>query len=116
MTPQETPHGRVINRFSKDTSEVDRTVIRVLTGTIRALTSTLGSFLMVGVNAYLALLPFLPFVRVYVHLQGLFNRAVTEVWRLTKTTSSPVYDHFANLCRENGLSVVRAFHEVDIVL
>ena len=32
---------------------------------------------------------------------------------MSKTNQSPVYDHFSSICRESGLAVVRAFHEVE---
>lgn len=35
-----------------------------------------------------------------------------DLKRITKTSSSPVYDHFNNLCRENAISTVRAHHQV----
>lgn len=107
---QDTPHGRIINRFSKDTAEVDRSVIRTLCSALLSFLMSLGSFCMVGFNAWYALLVFSPLVPLYYYLQKLFNRTMTEVRRLSKVYWSPVYDQFNGICRENGLSVVRAFH------
>mmetsp|Transcript_90270 Transcript_90270/g.264058 ORF Transcript_90270/g.264058 Transcript_90270/m.264058 type:complete len:1427 (+) Transcript_90270:51-4331(+) len=109
---QKTPHGQIINRFSKDTTEVDRSLIRTLCGMMTSFVSTVSCFVMVGINACFGLLLFLPFIRVYIRVQTIYNRAATESKRLSKISPSPVYDHFSNLCRENGLSVVRAFHEI----
>jgi len=41
-----------------------------------------------------------------------YNKAALDVKRLSKVVSSPVYDHFSNLCRENGISIVRAHDQV----
>lgn len=109
---QTTPHGRIINRFSKDTSEVDRTLSGILQGMMTSFISTLTCFGMVAINASVSFVLFLPFIRAYLSVQRLYNRAATEAKRLSKITNSPVFDHFSNLCRENGLSVVRAFHEI----
>merc|ERR1719277_1531376 len=86
--------------------------MRVVNMLVTALVSTLSCFIMVGINAFVGFVLFLPFVRVYIHVQKIYNRAATEAKRLSKISQSPVFDHFSNLCRENGLSVVRAFHEI----
>mmetsp|Transcript_88228 Transcript_88228/g.175269 ORF Transcript_88228/g.175269 Transcript_88228/m.175269 type:complete len:1386 (-) Transcript_88228:154-4311(-) len=110
---QGTPHGRLINRFSKDTSEIDSGLVQTLSYMVSSFASTICTFCLLGANAIFALLLFAPCIGIYIHVQCRFNRAVTELRRLAKTTASPVYDHFSNLYRENGISVVRAFHEVD---
>jgi len=108
---QDTPQGRIMNRFSNDTSEADRSVVQHLSYFMAMLFSTAGAFCMVGVTASLALIPFVPLIPLYVHLQKLFSKAITDIKRLSKTTASPVYDLFGNVCRENGLSVIRAFQK-----
>jgi ABC-type multidrug transport system fused ATPase/permease subunit len=110
---QETPHGRLMNRFSSDISEVDQVVVGVLVELISATFRTLGSFLMVAINAVVALVLFLPFVRAYISVQRLFNMSCTELRRLIKVCQSPMYDHFSSMCQENGLSSVRSFHNLE---
>merc|ERR1719277_1135537 len=69
---QKTPHGQIINRFSKDTNEVDRSLIRAVAGMMTALVSTFSCFVMVAINAVFSFLLFLPLVRVYVRVQAIY--------------------------------------------
>lgn len=110
---QDTPHGRIINRFSKDTSEIDKELIWSMIYTFVPLLSTLGQLLLVGATAFLALLVFLPAFWLYFRCWKLYNPVALDIKRITKVSSSPVYDHFNNLCREGALSCVRALHQVD---
>ena len=110
---QDTPQGRIINRFSKDTSEIDKDVVWQMIYTFVPLLSVLGNFAMVGGIAYYAFLAFLPAFYFYYLLWKYYNKAVLDVKRISKVQSSPVYDHFNNLCRENAISVVRAFRQAE---
>ncbi|CAJ1455870.1 unnamed protein product, partial [Effrenium voratum] len=110
---QDTPTGRIINRFSKDMSEIDKELIWQLINTFVPVLGVVGNFAMVGGIAYFAMLAFLPAFWLYYLLWKYYNKAVLDVKRLSKIQSSPVYDHFNNLCRENAISVVRAFRQVD---
>jgi len=110
---QDTPQGRIINRFSKDMSEVDKELVWQLIYTVVPVLSVIGNFAMVGFTAYLSLLAFLPAFWFYYKCWKFYNRAVLDLKRISKVTSSPVYDHFNNLCRENAVSIVRAHYQVD---
>ncbi|CAK8987886.1 ABC transporter C family member 2 (ABC transporter ABCC.2) (AtABCC2) (ATP-energized glutathione S-conjugate pump 2) (Glutathione S-conjugate-transporting ATPase 2) (Multidrug resistance-associated protein 2) [Durusdinium trenchii] len=110
---QEAPQGRIINRFSKDTSEIDKEVVWQMIFTFVPLLSVLGNFAMVGGIAYGAFVAFLPAFYFYFLLWKYYNKAVLDVKRISKVQSSPVYDHFNNLCRENAIAVVRAFRQAE---
>eukprot|EP00929_Paragymnodinium_shiwhaense_P073107 TRINITY_DN37162_c0_g1_i1.p1 TRINITY_DN37162_c0_g1~~TRINITY_DN37162_c0_g1_i1.p1 ORF type:complete len:1471 (-),score=333.19 TRINITY_DN37162_c0_g1_i1:289-4701(-) len=110
---QDTPQGRIINRFSKDMSEIDKELIWQMIYTLVPVLSVVGNFAMVAGTAYFALMAFLPAFWLYYLLWKYYNRAAIELKRLTKTTSSPVYDHFNNLCRENAITIVRAHKQVE---
>eukprot|EP00434_Breviolum_minutum_P026643 symbB.v1.2.023547.t1/scaffold2160.1/size87486/2 len=110
---QDTPQGRIINRFSKDMSEIDKDVIWQMIYTFVPVLGVLGNFAMVGGIAYFALIAFLPAFWLYYLLWKYYNKAVLDVKRISKVQSSPVYDHFNNLCRENAISVVRAFRQAE---
>eukprot|EP00913_Durusdinium_trenchii_P031305 g29312.t1 len=77
------------------------------------LLSVLGNFAMVGGIAYGAFVAFLPAFYFYFLLWKYYNKAVLDVKRISKVQSSPVYDHFNNLCRENAIAVVRAFRQAE---
>eukprot|EP00439_Symbiodinium_sp_Y106_P017686 s1073_g2.t1 len=110
---QDTPQGRIINRFSKDMSEIDKEVIWNIINTFVPVLGVLGNFAMVAGIAYYAVLAFLPAFYFYYKLWKYFNKAVLDVKRISKVQGSHVYDHFNNLCRENAISVVRAFRQAE---
>ncbi|OLQ04012.1 ABC transporter C family member 2 [Symbiodinium microadriaticum] len=110
---QDTPQGRIINRFSKDMSEIDKEVIWNIINTFVPVLGVVGNFAMVAGIAYYAVLAFLPAFYFYHKLWKYYNRAVLDVKRISKVQGSHVYDHFNNLCRENAISVVRAFRQAE---
>jgi ABC-type multidrug transport system fused ATPase/permease subunit len=109
---QETPHGRIINRFSQDTSEIDRMIVMLLPTFIQAIMQCGGALILLTVKCSVSILIVTPLIRFSLNVQEVFNRAMAEVNRLGKVNNSPVYDNFSNIVRENGLSVIRAFHEM----
>lgn len=110
---QDTPQGRIINRFSKDISEIDKEIIWQLIFTIVPVLTVLGNFALVGATAYAALLVFLPALWLYYKCWKFYNKAAIDLKRMEKVMGSPVYDHFNNLCRENAGSIVRAHQQVE---
>eukprot|EP00927_Polykrikos_kofoidii_P086092 TRINITY_DN9546_c1_g1_i1.p1 TRINITY_DN9546_c1_g1~~TRINITY_DN9546_c1_g1_i1.p1 ORF type:complete len:1386 (-),score=178.73 TRINITY_DN9546_c1_g1_i1:1016-5173(-) len=109
---QDTPQGRIINRFSKDVAEIDKDIMWQLIYTIVPVFSVIGNLVMVGSTAYLSLLAFAPAMWLYYRCFRFYNLAALDLKRISKVSSSPVYDHFCNLCRENGLPIVRAHGQV----
>ncbi|CAE8630476.1 unnamed protein product [Polarella glacialis] len=110
---QDTPHGRITNRFSKDTSEIDKDLIWACIYTLVPVLSVIGNFAMVGGIAYMSIIAFMPAFWLYYLLWKYYNKAALDLKRISKVLSSPVYDHFSNLCRENAITVVRAHHQVE---
>lgn len=110
---QDTPQGRIINRFSKDTSEIDREIVWQVVATVVPVLSVLGNFAMIGAVVWISVVMFLPAFYIYYWLWKHYNKTALELKRISKVLSSPVYDHFANLCRENASTVVRAMWQVD---
>ncbi|CAE7230000.1 ABCC2, partial [Symbiodinium natans] len=110
---QDTPQGRIINRFSKDMSEIDKDVVWTVINTFVPVLGVLGNFAMVGGIAYYSVIAFLPAFFFYYKLWKYYNKAVLDVKRISKVQGSHVYDHFNNLCRENAISVVRAFRQAE---
>nr|QCO69321.1 ABCC1 [Prorocentrum lima] len=109
---QDTPQGRIINRFSKDINEIDVSLIFKVVYTLVPVLNTVGNFAVVLVSAYFSAICFAPAALIYWRVQKYYNSGCTDIKRIEKTSSSPVYNHFSSLCRENGISTVRAFHQV----
>mmetsp|Transcript_141830 Transcript_141830/g.440969 ORF Transcript_141830/g.440969 Transcript_141830/m.440969 type:complete len:592 (-) Transcript_141830:178-1953(-) len=110
---QDTPQGRIINRFSKDTYEIDQELVWNVLYTVVPLIQIIGNFGMVGLTSVFSLFMFAPMMWLYSKLWKYYNKAALDMKRLSKVMSSPVYDHFSNLCRENGISTVRALCQVE---
>lgn len=110
---QDTPQGRIINRFSKDTREIDKQIIWTVSYTLVPAIGLLGNLIMIGYSAPMSLVAFLPSVWLYYKCFVFYNKTALDLKRIEKTTSSPVYDHFSNICRENGCAVVRAHAQVE---
>lgn len=110
---QDTPQGRIINRFSKDTSEIDKELVWQMIYAVVPVITVFGNFCMVGFTAFFSVIMFLPLFWLYYKLYKYYNKAALDLKRISKVLSSPVYDHFNNLCRENAISIVRAHHQVD---
>eukprot|EP00445_Apocalathium_hangoei_P002057 CAMPEP_0203856682 /NCGR_PEP_ID=MMETSP0359-20131031/10315_1 /ASSEMBLY_ACC=CAM_ASM_000338 /TAXON_ID=268821 /ORGANISM="Scrippsiella Hangoei, Strain SHTV-5" /LENGTH=1434 /DNA_ID=CAMNT_0050773321 /DNA_START=31 /DNA_END=4335 /DNA_ORIENTATION=+ len=110
---QDTPHGRIINRFSKDMSEIDKDLVWSMVYTFVPVLSCVGNLALVAGTAFFGLLAFLPAFYFYYKCWKVYNPAVLDIKRISKVTSSPVYDHFNNLTRENAVSIVRAHQQVE---
>lgn len=109
---QDTPQGRLINRFAKDMSEIDNDLIWVVIHLVVPLISLIGNFVLVGGIAYFALIVFLPAFWLYYQFWKLYNKAAIDLKRISKVSASPVYDHFNNLSRENAISIIRSHHQI----
>ncbi|KXS13313.1 multidrug resistance protein 3 [Gonapodya prolifera JEL478] len=103
----QTPTGRVLNRFAKDIELVDETVPMVASGVVWDILYSMSALL---VNAWISPvfgLAVIPVLSVYVYV-GLFYLATTrEIKRLESASRSPVYAFFNETL--GGLPVIRAF-------
>ncbi|XP_052179623.1 ABC transporter C family member 12-like isoform X3 [Diospyros lotus] len=81
------PIGRVINRFARDMSDIDRNVANALNMFLGQLFQLLSTFVLIGISTS------------------------REVKRLDSITRSPVYAQFGEAL--NGLSTIRAFKAYD---
>lgn len=109
---QDTPHGRIINRFSNDMSEIDKDLVWQLIYTVVPVVSVVGNLCMLAVVAFWGVLFFIPALWLYYKCWKCYNKAAVDVKRITKTTSSPVYDNFHSLCAESAVCTVRAHWQV----
>lgn len=103
-----TPMGRIVNRLSKDLSEVDLTVGRNFVGLIRSMTlliMTVGAVAIATRGFFLLVVPIVGYV--YHRVSWRARRCRVEVQRLTRISRSPVYAHFTETL--SGLSTIRAF-------
>ncbi|SNX81770.1 related to multidrug resistance protein [Melanopsichium pennsylvanicum] len=103
----QTPTGRILNRFTKDVETVDTT----LANNIRlvVLFSTASFFAMIAMSFTVPL--FMPFLLmltyVYYRTAVSYVSAARDLRRLESVTRSPIFQSFSELL--NGIATVRAF-------
>ncbi|KYQ92779.1 ABC transporter C family protein [Tieghemostelium lacteum] len=99
--------GRILNRFSVDTSEIDILTLKLISNILYCGSSVIVSLgLMIYVNYYIAA-PVFILSFAYYFLQKLFRCSVRELKRMESISRSPMYSFLAEAY--SGLSVIRAY-------
>ncbi|KAF9536563.1 hypothetical protein EC957_010429 [Mortierella hygrophila] len=101
------PHGRVLNRFSKDMANCDELLPYTFFDTIQILFMLFGSVIVVCiVNAWIIIaIPFL--FAGFIGLRTIYIRTSRQVKRIDSQTRSPIYSQLSETL--DGLTSVRAF-------
>ncbi|KAF9095951.1 hypothetical protein BGX23_012309 [Mortierella sp. AD031] len=101
------PHGRVLNRFSKDMANCDELLPYTFFDTIQILFMLFGSVIVVCiVNAWIVIaIPFL--FAGFIGLRSIYIRTSRQVKRIDSQTRSPIYSQLSETL--DGLTSVRAF-------
>ncbi|KAI9142973.1 P-loop containing nucleoside triphosphate hydrolase protein [Paraphysoderma sedebokerense] len=104
---QENPHGRILNRFSKDQSQIDELLPVTAYNFIQCFLIILGVLVIVAVVfPYAAIsLPFL--AAVFYVLRRIYMLTQRQIKRIEATTRSPVYSYLSETLE--GLPVIRAY-------
>jgi ABC-type multidrug transport system fused ATPase/permease subunit len=105
------PLGRILNRFAKDTGEIDRTIAWYLNVLLAAVFELLSTFVLIGFVNTIALWAILPLLLVFNMVYLYFQSTVREVKRLDAITRSPVYAQFSETL--NGAASIRAYNLYD---
>ena len=107
------PHGRIINRFTKDVSDIDKMMIMFTGMVLRAIVQLLGTLFIIGMQTPYTLVSFVPVMLVFYYVQRFFQDTSRELKRLDATTRSPIYAHFSECL--NGIACIRAYNKLDSV-
>ncbi|KAF9932112.1 hypothetical protein FBU30_008926 [Linnemannia zychae] len=101
------PHGRVLNRFSKDMANCDELLPYTFFDTVQILFMLFGSVIVVCiVNAWIVIaIPFL--FASFIGLRSIYIRTSRQVKRIDSQTRSPIYSQLSETL--DGLTSVRAF-------
>ncbi|KAJ3337865.1 Multidrug resistance-associated protein 4, partial [Kappamyces sp. JEL0680] len=104
---QSNPHGRIMNRFSKDTNLVDETLPQTFVDFITCTVGILGILGVVAMSVPWLVLtfPFMAFV--LVKTRNYYMLTSRQVKRIEAVTRSPVYSCVPSTLE--GLSIIRAF-------
>ncbi|KAF2073022.1 hypothetical protein CYY_005668 [Polysphondylium violaceum] len=103
------PSGRIINRFSRDVSDIDYSLTEMLSSFIYLNCSVLVSLvIMVFLNPFIVI-PFFVLSIIYFIIQRIYVESSRELKRMESIARSPVYNTFAETF--NGVTTIRAFSQ-----
>ncbi|CAK9265220.1 unnamed protein product [Sphagnum jensenii] len=105
------PVGRIINRFAKDTGDIDRSVAISANMFLVAIFQLTSTFLLIGFVSTLSLWAILPLLLAFYYAYLYYQSTAREVKRLDSITRSPVYAQFGEAL--NGLASIRAYKVYD---
>ncbi|CAN8313677.1 unnamed protein product [Cochlearia groenlandica] len=101
------PVGRVINRFSKNIGDIDRTVAGLMNMFMSQLWQLLSTFVLIGIVSTISLWGIMPLLILFYAAYLYYQNTSREVRRLDSVTRSPIYAQFGEAF--NGLSSIRAY-------
>src|SRR5690606_4787646 len=101
------PHGRILNRFSKDMANSDELLPCVFFETTQTGFMLLGSIVTVCVINPWVIIPIPVILGAFIGLRYLYIKSSRQVKRIDSQSRSPIYSHLSETL--DGLSSVRAF-------
>ncbi|KAL2524409.1 ABC transporter C family member 2 [Abeliophyllum distichum] len=105
------PLGRIINRFSKDLSDIDRNVAPFANMFLNQVAQLISTFVLIGIVSTMSLWAIMPLIVLFYVAYLYYQSTAREVKRLDSITRSPVYAQFGEAL--NGLSTIRAYKAYD---
>ncbi|KAL0232850.1 hypothetical protein GEMRC1_011597 [Eukaryota sp. GEM-RC1] len=102
----ETPMGRILNRFAKDVDSLDRTFLLTLSSFFMTVFHLFGIVVVIALVLPVFLLSLPVILIFYIYFLHFYRRASRELKRLEAVTRSPLYSSFAETLA--GLPVIRA--------
>lgn len=106
-----TPVGRILNRFSKDTDEVDFLLSMSMTEFGNCIMQLLATLIFLAVVQPIILAGIVPLMGIYYLLQRFYRRSYIEMQRLDAVSRSPIYAHFSESL--SGIDTIRAYRLAD---
>jgi ABC-type multidrug transport system fused ATPase/permease subunit len=105
------PIGRIINRFAKDTGDIDQGVAVSAGMVLTSIFQLISTFLLIGFVNTISLWAILPLLVAFYYAYVYFQSTAREVKHLDSITRSPVYAQFGEAL--NGLASIRAYKVYD---
>ncbi|XP_070850126.1 ATP-binding cassette sub-family C member 4-like [Chaetodon trifascialis] len=101
------PIGRILNRFSKDISQMDSTLPITLVDFYQLFLQNVGVVVVAASVIPLILIPVVPLLFFFLYLRRFYLCTSRDIKRLESTTRSPVFSHLSSSLQ--GLWTIRAF-------
>lgn len=102
-----TPVGRILNRFSRDTDDVDFLLSMSMTEFGNCIMQLLSTLIFLAVIQPILLAGIVPLMGIYYILQKYYRRSYIEMQRLDAVSRSPIYAHFSESLA--GVETIRAY-------
>ncbi len=102
-----TPVGRILNRFSKDTDDVDFLLSMSMSEFGNSIMQLLSTLIFLAVIQPILLAGIVPLMGVYYVMQSYYRRSFIEMQRLDAVSRSPIYSHFSESLA--GVETIRAY-------
>ncbi|KAJ3406625.1 hypothetical protein HDU80_010830 [Chytriomyces hyalinus] len=102
-----TPVGRILNRTTKDISEIGNNLMKVLKSLTGAVMDALTVLIVVFTITPIFVFSLVPIVFVYISVASRFLACQREMKRLDSITASPIYSMFSETL--TGASTIRAY-------
>ena len=103
-----TPVGRILNRFSKDTDDIDFLLSMSMTEFGNCIMQLLSTMIFLAVIQPILLAGIVPLMGIYYILQKYYRRSYIEMQRLDAVSRSPIYAHFSESLA--GVETIRAYN------
>lgn len=101
------PIGRIINRFAKDTGDIDRNIAVYTNMMLSSVFQLLSTFALIGIVNTSSLWAILPLLIAFYAAYIYYQTTAREVKRMDSITRSPVYAQLGEAL--NGLATIRAY-------
>lgn len=105
------PIGRIINRFAKDTGDIDRNIAVYTNMFLSFLFQLFSTFALIGIVNTSSLWAILPLLIAFYGSYVYYQTTAREVKRMDSITRSPVYAQLGEAL--NGLATIRAYKAQD---
>ncbi|KAL8456965.1 hypothetical protein ACS0TY_034986 [Phlomoides rotata] len=110
----QTPSGRILNRFSSDLYTIDDSLPFILNILLANFLGLLGISIVLSIVQVMFLLLLIPFWFIYKKLQFYYRSTSRELRRLDSVSLSPIYASFTETL--DGSSTIRAFNSEELFL
>ncbi|XP_059617041.1 multidrug resistance-associated protein 1 isoform X5 [Phlebotomus argentipes] len=102
-----TPVGRILNRFSKDVSEVDSDLPATLRAWVACFFGVLATLVVISISTPLFVAVIIPIGLLYYFVQRFYVATSRQLKRLESVSRSPIYSHFGESI--TGAQTIRAY-------